>query len=51
LTDEPVYRYDPTAPLLAKGGIGTIYLDVEGTFAMVRVHRAGSRPRPAGGAL
>jgi endonuclease YncB( thermonuclease family) len=49
LTDEPVYRDDPPARLLFSGSSGAIYLDVEGTSAVVRVHRTGSRPsRPLG---
>jgi hypothetical protein len=40
LTDEPQYQYDPTARLLSDS-TGTIYLDVEATCAVVRVHRAG----------
>jgi hypothetical protein len=49
LTDEPVYRNDPTARLLSNGSAGTIYLDVEGTSAVVRVSRAGRHPRPTAG--
>jgi hypothetical protein len=49
LTDEPVYRDDPAARLLSNRSIGAIYLDVEGTSAIVRVYRTGSRPnRPLG---
>ncbi len=51
LTDEPVYREDPTARLLSNGSIGSIYLDVEGTSAVVRVYRTGSRPKPTAGAF
>jgi hypothetical protein len=51
LTDEPVYRDDPTARLLFSGSIGAIYLDVEGTSAVVRVYRNGSRPTPTAGAF
>jgi hypothetical protein len=43
LTDEPEYQNDPTARLLSNR-TGTIYLDVEGTYALVRVHRAGNTP-------
>jgi hypothetical protein len=50
-TDEPVYREDPSGRLLSDSGTGTIYLDVEGTSAVVRVNRAGSHPRPAAGAF
>jgi hypothetical protein len=46
LTDEPAYRDDPTARLLSNRSIGVIYLDVEGTSAVVRVFRNGSRPKP-----
>jgi hypothetical protein len=49
LTDEPVYRDDPAVRLLSDRSTGTIYLDVEGTSAVVRVNRAGSRPRPTAG--
>jgi hypothetical protein len=45
LTDEPAYRDDPTARLVANGS-GAIYLDVEGTCAIVAVHRIGHCPRP-----
>jgi hypothetical protein len=38
LTDEPACRDDPTASLVANGS-GAIYLDVEGTFAVVQVYR------------
>ena len=51
LTDEPVYRDDPTARLLFSGSSGAIFLDVEGTSAIVRVYRTGSRPKPAAGAF
>ena len=51
LTDEPVYRDDPTARLLSNRSIGAIYLDVEGTSAIVRVYRTGSRPKPTAGAF
>ena len=51
LTDEPVYRDDPTARLLFSGSSGAIYLDVEGTSAIVRVYRTGSRPKPITGAF
>jgi len=51
LTDEPVYREDPTGRLLSNRSIGSIYLDVEGTSAVVRVYRAGSRPKPTAGAI
>jgi hypothetical protein len=43
LTDEPEYQNDPTARLLSNR-TGTIYLDVEGTCAVVRVNQAGIRP-------
>jgi hypothetical protein len=43
LTDEPEYRYHPTARLLSNRR-GTIYLDVEGTCAVVRVIQAGIPP-------
>jgi hypothetical protein len=33
LTDEPVYREDPTARLLSNGSIASIYRD-EGTWAV-----------------
>jgi hypothetical protein len=47
LTDEPAYRDAPTARLVASGS-GAIYLDVEGTCAMVSVHQSDSaRARPA----
>ena len=49
LTDEPIYRDDPTARLLSNHSTGTMYLDVEGTSAMVRVNRAASHPQPATG--
>ncbi len=51
LTDEPVYRDDPTARLLFSGSSGAIYLDVEGPTAVVRVYRTGSRPKPTAGAF
>ena len=51
LTDEPVYRDDPTARLLSNRSNGAIYLDVEGTSAIVRVYRTGSRPKPTAGAF
>jgi hypothetical protein len=51
LTDEPLYRDDPAAWLLSDRSTGTIYLDVEGTSAVVRVHRAANQPRPAAGAF
>jgi hypothetical protein len=51
LTDEPVYRDEPTARLLSSRSIGGIYLDVEGTFAVVRVNRAGSHPKLIAGAF
>ena len=51
LTDEPVYRDDPTARLLSNNSTGTIYLDVEGTSAMVRVNRAAGQLRPSAGAF
>ncbi len=51
LTDEPVLREGPTARLLSNGSIGAICLDVEGTSAVVRVYRAGSRPKPTAGAF
>jgi hypothetical protein len=50
LTDEPVSQDDPTARLLFSGGSGAIYPDVEGTSAVVRVYRIGSRPKPTAGA-
>jgi hypothetical protein len=43
LTDEPEYRCDPTTRLLSNRA-GSIYLDVEGTCAMVRVNQAGISP-------
>jgi hypothetical protein len=51
LTDEPVYRHDPTAKLLFSGSSAAIFLDVEGTSAIVRVYRTGSRPKPITGAF
>ena len=51
LTDEPVYRDDPTTRLLSNRSSGAIYLDVEVTSAVVRVHRTGSRPKPTAGAF
>jgi hypothetical protein len=50
-TDEPVYREDPAARLLSNRSIGSIYLDIEGTSAVVRVYRTGSRPEPTSGAI
>jgi hypothetical protein len=44
-TDEPACRDDPTASLVASGS-GAMYLDVEGTCAVVCVRRTGRRPRP-----
>ena len=43
LTDEPVYGGDPNAKLICEPGTGTIYLDVRGTSAIVRVFRADVR--------
>jgi hypothetical protein len=51
LTDEPLYRDYPVARLLSNSSTGTIYLDVEGTSAVVRVNQAGGHPRPASGAF
>jgi hypothetical protein len=49
LTDEAVYRADPPARLPSNASVGSIYLDVEGTSAMVRVYRTGAgRSRPSG---
>lgn len=50
-TDEPVYREGPTARLISKHDVDTIYLDVEGTSSMVRVLRHGAHPTPRGGAV
>lgn len=50
-TDEPVYREEPTARLLSKHDTNTVYLDVEGTSAMVRVLRHDLRPKPRAGAV
>lgn len=51
LTDEPVYREEPTARLLSRHEVDTIYLDVEGTSAMVRVLRRESHSKPRAGAV
>jgi hypothetical protein len=51
LTDEPVYRDNATARLLSDGDIGAMFLDVQGTSAIGRVYRTGSRPRPTAGAI
>jgi hypothetical protein len=50
LTDEPAYRDEPTASLRANGN-GAIYLDVEGTAAVVCVFRSGHRPMSTSGAI
>jgi hypothetical protein len=42
LTDEPACQNDPAVRLLSNGNIGVIYLDVEGTSAVVRVYRTES---------
>ena len=49
LTDEPVYREEPTAKLIMKQDTDTVYLDVEGTSSRVRVLPQGSHPKPAAG--
>jgi hypothetical protein len=40
-TDEPAYCDDPAARLHCNRKTGTIFLDVEGTTAMVRVRPSG----------
>jgi hypothetical protein len=45
-----VYREWPGARLL-DDGTGHVYLDVEGTSAVVRVVQAGARPKPLAGAF
>ncbi len=44
LTDEPMYGEDPNAKLLSDAGTGIVFLDVQGTSAIVRVFQAGGRP-------
>ena len=51
LTDEPVYRDEQTVRLLSNRSVGVIYLDVEGTSAIVRVYQTGSRSKPSDGAF
>ena len=50
-TDEPVYREEPDAKLLADPDTGLTYLDVQGTSAIVRVFKAGTKLTPKEGAF
>ncbi|MDG3002247.1 hypothetical protein [Paludisphaera mucosa] len=50
-TDEPVYRHSPTARLARFPASPAVYLDVEGTSAMVRVVKPGGRFRTNAGAV
>jgi hypothetical protein len=45
LTDEPVYGEDPNAKLLSDPDTVSVYIDVRGTSATVRVFQAGGRPK------